>query len=153
MAGCDEEPLGRMIYFMALDIRNLAEKVLAPYELTLEQFQTLKILSSDTGLTQRQLGQQTNKNPANMTRILDRLELKSLLARRTDPNDRRVYLVYLTDRGQSLLDDVMGVFELFSVRLHKGITTEMQQMARKVLRIMAANIGAMSAGLEKKPER
>ena len=152
MARCDEEPLGRIIYYLAQDIRNLAEKVLAPYKLTVEQFQTLKILSPDTGLTQRQLGQETNKNPANMTRILDRLEAKSLIARRTDPNDRRVYLVCLTGKGQSLLNDVMGVVERFSARLHKGINTEMDQMARKVLKIMAANIAAMSAGLEKDPE-
>ena len=145
MARCDEESLGRIIYYMAQDIRNLAEKVLAPYKLTVEQFQTLKILSIETGLAQRQLCQKTNKSPANMTRILDRFEVKSLIARRADPNDRRVYLVYLTGKGRSLLGDVMGVFELFSAQLHKGITTEMDQIARKVLGIMDANIEAISA--------
>lgn len=50
-----EQNLSRMIYFMALDIRNLAEKLLAPHDLTLEQFQTLKALSSTEGMSQRQL--------------------------------------------------------------------------------------------------
>lgn len=152
MAECNEYPLGRVIYFMAQDIRNVAEKVLAPYELTLEQFQVLKILSSERGLTQRQLGQETNKTPANMTRILDRLEGKSLITRKTDPGDRRVYLIYLTGKALSLLDDVSGVFELFSIRLHQGITKEMQQVTRKVLEIMGANLTSMASEFQKLEE-
>jgi len=147
------QPLGRMIYFMAQDIRNLAEKVLAPYELTLEQFQILKILMQDAGLTQRRLCLGTNKNPANMTRILDRLEIKSLICRQADPNDRRAYLVFLTDQGRALLVEALVVFESFSARLHRGITGSMQQMTRRVLEIMTANIEAMSGELEQDPER
>ena len=147
-----KQPLGRMIYFMAQDIRNLAEKVLAPHELTLEQFQTLKMLGQNTGLTQRQLGLETNKNPANMTRILDRLAMKSLIARQADPNDRRAYLVFLTDKGRALLDEALEVFDSFSVRLHQGITGPMQQMTRKVLAIMAANIETMTGELKRDPQ-
>ena len=152
MTESGEYPLGRVIYFMAQDIRNVAEKVLAPYELTLEQFQVLKILSLERGLTQRQLGQETNKTPANMTRILDRLEGKSLVTRKTNPGDRRVYLIYLTDKGLSLFDDVSGVFELFSIRLHQGITKEMQQATRKVLEIMSANLTSMASEFQKLEE-
>jgi DNA-binding MarR family transcriptional regulator len=146
------QPLGRMIYFMAQDIRNLAEKVLAPHELTLEQFQILKILAPDTGLTQRQLGLETNKNPANMTRILDRLAMKALIARQADPNDRRAYLVFLTEKGRALRNDALVVFESFSVRLHRGITGQMQQMTRRALALMAANIEAMSGELKQDPQ-
>jgi len=152
MAEGNPQPLGRMIYFMAQDIRNLAEKVLAPYELTLEQFQILKMLTQDTGLTQRQLGQQTNKNPANLTRLLDRLAMKDLIAREADPGDRRAYLVSLTGRGQTLLDESMEVFESFSVRLHRGITRPMEQMARQVLAIMAGNIEAIAGELKREPQ-
>ena len=145
----DEQPLGRMIYFMAQDIRNLAERILAPHDLTLEQFQTLKALSPTKGMTQRELCQAINKNPANMTRILDRLEAKSLTSRQQDPKDRRAYLVFLTDRGHSLFHEVNGVFELFSVEVHKGVTDEMKRTTRKVFRIMAANVESMSATMRK----
>lgn len=144
-----EQPLGRMIYFMAQDIRNLAERVLAPYDLTLEQFQTLKSLSSDRGMSQRQLGAAINKNPANMTRILDRLEAKSFTVRHPDPQDRRSYLVFLTDRGRTALDEVKGVFEAFSARVHSGVTSEMARTTRKVLGIMAANVEKMAADIRK----
>jgi DNA-binding MarR family transcriptional regulator len=144
----DQKTLGRMIYFMAQDIKNLAERVLAPYDLTLEQFQTLKVLSPTSGMTQRQLGLAINKNPANMTRILDRLEAKSLTVRQQDPADRRAYLIFLTDKGSALLDMVMVVFDRFSASVHEGLTGEMKQTTRKVLERMASNVERMAADLK-----
>jgi DNA-binding MarR family transcriptional regulator len=141
----DQKPLGRMIYFMAQDIKNLAEKVLAPYDLTLEQFQTLKVLSKTSGMTQRQLGLAINKNPANMTRILDRLEAKSLTIRQQDPADRRAYLIFLTDKGSALRDMVVVVFDRFSANVHEGLTREMKQTTRNVLERMAANVERIAA--------
>jgi DNA-binding MarR family transcriptional regulator len=149
MTQYDEQPLGRTIYFLAQEIKNVAEKVLAPYDLTLEQFQTLKVLSSASGMTQRQLGQAINKNPANMTRILDRLEAKSLTVRQADPADRRVYLIYLTDRGLALRDKVIKVFDKFSTGVHAGLSKEMKRTTRKVLERMAANVEGMAVALKK----
>jgi DNA-binding MarR family transcriptional regulator len=141
----NQKTLGRMIYYMAQDIKNLAERVLAPYDLTLEQFQTLKVLSPTRGITQRQLGLAINKNPANMTRILDRLEAKSLTVRQKDPADRRAYLIILTDRGSALRDMVVVIFDRFSASVHEGLTTEMKQTTRKALERMAANVERMAA--------
>ena len=145
----DQQQLGRMIYIMAQEIKNLAEKVLAPYDLTLEQFQTLKVLSPTSGMTQRQLGQAINKNPANMTKILDRLEAKSLIIRQQDPADRRAYQIYLTDKGRAQRDEVMVIFEKFATGIHTGLTKDMKRTTRKVLEIMAANVERMTAALKK----
>ncbi len=143
----EEEPLGRMIYFMAQDIRNLAERVLAPYELTLEQFQTMKSLDVTRGMSQKQLGAAIKKNPANMTRILDRLEAKSFTIRQADPEDRRAYLVFLTETGRAVLNEVSEVFAEFSEEVHRGLTESMTRTARMVLRIMAANVAKISAAM------
>ena len=144
----DEQPLGRMIYFMAQEIKNLAERILAPYDLTLEQFQTLKDLSQTNGMTQRQLCQAINKNPANMTRILDRLAAKSLIIRQQDPADRRAYLIYLTDSGYAKRDEVMEIFDKFAAGVHAGLKGDMKRTARKALEIMAANVGRMAAAMK-----
>ena len=49
MPPCDEESLGRLIYLTAQDMRNFAEKILSPFDLTIEQFHLLKTLSCDKG--------------------------------------------------------------------------------------------------------
>ncbi|MFH1152676.1 MAG: MarR family transcriptional regulator [Pseudomonadota bacterium] len=148
MDECNEPTLTRMIYFLAQDMRNLAERFLSPHDLTLEQFQTLKVLSITRGVTQKQLGMTLSKTPGNLTRILDRLGVKSLIARQSDPNDRRVCVVFLTDRGQVLVDEVTGIFDKFRVQVYEGLSPEMEETTRKTIARMISNMAAMSDALK-----
>ncbi len=150
MRGCNEESLGRQIYITSQEMKNFAERVLKPYELTLEQFHLLKNLTTDTGMSQREIGEIANKTPGNMTRILDRMESKDLVVRRDKPDDRRASLVFLTEKGDSLVDQLLEGFESFSARLVDGISEEEQQIVRQALAKLASNIKSMSEDLGRK---
>lgn len=146
---CDNsESLGRRIYLTAQDIKNFAEKLLQPYDLTIEQFHILKQLSRDSGLTQRELGNIVNKTPANITRILDRLETKRLIIRQNSKKDRRSTCVFLTDTGNTLINDVFATFESFSSQLTEGINQDEQQKMKAILDKIARNIQYMSQNLQ-----
>jgi len=127
----------------------MAEKILYPYDVTVEQMHLLKNMSVDAGITQKALGGIVNKTPANLTRILDRLETKALILRRPDASDRRVYLVFLTDKGMALVKDVHETFQSFSDRMLHGIGDERQQLVRTCLEIMGENIEQMTLELQK----
>jgi DNA-binding MarR family transcriptional regulator len=130
-------------------MRNFAERVLKPYDLTLEQFHLLKNMSLDAGMSQRQICNHTSKTPANMSRMLDRMESKSLVTRRENPADRRASLVFLTTKGESLVNEVLEEFEAFSSKFTKGITEREQQIVRKALAKIARNTQKMSEELDK----
>ena len=142
---CDHnEPLGRLIYDAAQDIKNFAEKILKPCGLTLEQFHLLKNMSREAGMSQRELGDLVNKSPANITRILDRLESKSLVKRLDNPEDRRTTVVLLTTRGEAQVQEGSSIFESFSSDLTGGITNNEQEMTRRVLAKLRSNLQSMS---------
>ena len=103
----------------------------------------------DSGLTQRQVGEIVNKKPANLTRILDRLESKELMVRRSNPDDRRATLVFLTDKGRMLVEKVHGGFENFSNQIVRDISAQDQETTRKVLEIMHNNLQEMTDALRK----
>lgn len=149
MKGCDEESLGRLIYATGQEMKTFAEKVLKPYGLTPEQLHIMKSIPVDSGMTQRDIGRQVGKSPANMTRILDRLESKSLVERRDNPEDRRASLVFLTGRGLTVVEEVLHVLEAFSSTLLQGISEKEQQVIRVALRKMSANLQNMSGELQK----
>jgi len=149
MKCCSEESLGRQIYITSQELRNYAERVLSPFDLTLEQFHLLKNLSPDAGLTQRELCETAGKTPANLSRMLDRMESKLLVVRRGNPADRRASLVFLTNKGQDLIEEVLGGFELLSAQLTAGISAEEQEIVRKTLAKMDDNIRKMSTGSAK----
>ncbi|MFH2058653.1 MAG: MarR family transcriptional regulator [Pseudomonadota bacterium] len=146
----EDEPIGRLIYLTAQDIRNIAEKILNPYNLTVEQFLLLKNISIESGVIQKALGKIVNKTPANLTRILDRLEIKALIIRKPDSNDRRAYLVFLTDKGMDLVTQVHETFQSVSDQMLIGISPEIQKTVRTCLKTIVKNIEQMT--IESKKE-
>src|SRR5690606_32864594 len=74
------------------------------HDLTFSQYVTLKKLALGTaGVTD--LARAAELNPGAMTRLLDRLESKGLVARANDPSDRRAWRIRLTETGQRVWRD------------------------------------------------
>jgi DNA-binding MarR family transcriptional regulator len=144
MSECRDESLGRLIYFTAQEMTNLAEKLLRPYDLTLEQFHLLKNMDPAAGISQKRLGEVTSKTAANVTRMLDRLAAKDLVVRRNDPTDRRASLVSLTAKGKTQVAAVSGALAAYSAGILLGISGNEQQAVRKVLTKLTGNIRAMA---------
>ncbi len=144
MSSCEEESIGRQIYMCGQVLKNYADQKLKQYDLTIEQLHLLKQLSVSKGQTQYQLAEGTNKSPANITRILDRLEKKGLVSRKKNPSDRRSILVFLTEQGESLLMDVRILFEGLNTDLVVGISLEKQMITIDVLKTILQNVTALS---------
>lgn len=148
MSSCQNESLGRVIYRTSLKLRNYAEKLLSPYDLTVEQYHLLKNTSAEEGLSQNQLCEIVGKKPANITRILDRLEKKGWIERQPHPEDRRSSLVYLTKEGMRISAKVLSDFESYSSWFIAGISPEEEQVCRQVLQKIDGNIKKLMNRIE-----
>ena len=144
MSSCEEESIGRQIYICGQAIRNYADQKLRNHDLTVEQLHILKQLSFVKGQTQSQLCEGAGKSPANITRILDRLEKKGSVNRKKNPDDRRSTLVFLTEEGEDLLADVRVLFEGFGPEVVAGISLEKQKIAMDVLNKILQNVSRLS---------
>lgn len=101
------EPLGLLVRQLrdALWARMAQELDRYGHALTFSQYVTLKKLQAGTvGVTE--LARAAELNPGAMTRLLDRLEEKGLVARRADPDDRRLVHIDLTDAGLAICRDI-----------------------------------------------
>jgi DNA-binding MarR family transcriptional regulator len=87
--------------------QGLAE-LLKPFGLTPTQYNVLRILrgAGARGLACRQLGARMLTHDPDVTRLLDRLERRGLLARRRPSQDRRVILTGITAEGLRLLEQL-----------------------------------------------
>lgn len=144
MNSCEEESIGRQIYICGQAMRNYADQRLKNHDLTVEQLHILKQLSLANGQTQSQLCEGVGKSPANITRILDRLEKKGSVIRKNNPDDRRSTLVFLTEEGGGLLTDVKVLFEGFHPEVVAGISLEKQKIAMSVLKKILQNVSLLS---------
>ncbi|MFI8241283.1 MarR family winged helix-turn-helix transcriptional regulator [Streptomyces sp. NPDC085866] len=104
------------------------------HALTGPQARLLSLLSLEP-LPMRKLAQKLKCEPSNVTGIVDRLEVRGLVARRPDPADRRVKLAAPTDEGLRVARDLREGLR-FAREPLAGLTDEERSSLRDLLRRM-----------------
>jgi DNA-binding MarR family transcriptional regulator len=108
---------------------------------TPDQFRVLSHLWQKDGRQQSELAACTNRNRANVTRIIDILEREGIVERRDDPNDRRVFHIYLTELGKSLRAETAKCAAQSVEDSLAGLTTQEIEICTKVLLKINENVG------------
>ena len=87
-------------------VRRAVGRVLEPYDITMQQYNVLRILrgAGEKGLPTLEIAERMVEHAPGVTRLLDRLEAKSLVRRQRCPEDRRQVLCWLTDAGTGLVE-------------------------------------------------
>ncbi len=95
------------------------EEILKLAGLSNTQYNVLRILrgAGEQGLCCREVADRMITRDPDITRLLDRLEKRSLLARSRDSQDRRVITVRITAEGQKLLKDLDGPMAEYNRKL------------------------------------
>lgn len=99
-----------------------------------EQFVVLNWLWEGDGITQQELARLLSRDRANITRILDILERKGLVVRKSDPSDRRVKLVFLTELSSQLKEKVRAIVSRNIQNTVEGLDEEELETCKKILR-------------------
>jgi DNA-binding MarR family transcriptional regulator len=108
------------------------ELVRAGQDLTFSQFVTIKKLAGGIASV-TDLARAAELNPGAMTRLLDRLEAKGLVARVADPGDRRALHIHLTDAGVAIWREI----DQCGQRVHDRAFGDMPQADRdRLLRLL-----------------
>ena len=87
-------------------IRERLERVLAPHDLSMTQYNVLRILrgAGKDGLCRNEIGQRLISRMPDVSRLLDRMEAAGLVSRVRSTEDRRLVNTTLTAAGRTLVD-------------------------------------------------
>ena len=72
------------------------------------------------------------ENPT-VTGLIDRLEKSGYVKRSDHPNDRRVYLVHLTEKGKKVASKALPIVKKLNEEIKKGYAKEEIENFKKVL--------------------
>lgn len=92
-------------------LNQLFKLELAPFGVTPGQYAVLKCLWDENAQTARKIAERLYLDSSTITGLLDRMEQKGLIEKRSDPNDRRALQVVLTEAGKSLEEPVSQAIE------------------------------------------
>ncbi|HEU4578460.1 MAG TPA: MarR family transcriptional regulator [Polyangiaceae bacterium] len=105
----------------------------------------LGMLRRSGGQSQQDVAEALGMHPSRMVALVDELESKGLIERRANPDDRRVYALFLTPAGEKALRDIGRVnaehLEALCEALDPGERVELASLLSRIARQQGLRAG------------
>jgi DNA-binding MarR family transcriptional regulator len=143
----DAFPTDALSWLMATCSKLLRESLQirftnAGFKVTPDQWALLAHLWQKDGLSQQALASRFHRSKVSAFQLINRLQKQGLVFRRSDPEDGRCNLIYLTPKGRSIQSALVALAKLNMNRALSGISDADLETAKSVLRKMIGNTSA-----------
>jgi len=137
-----QDTLGFLLADVSRLMRRAFQQRLEGSDLTLAQARTLVRISRHQGIRQVELAELLEIQPITLARLIDQLAAGGLVERRSDPQDRRAYQLFLTAAAASQLDAIQRVGEAIRIDALRGFSDDEAAQVMVALRRMRDNLSA-----------
>ena len=126
------------VYAAAHALNRTYKPLLEPYGLTYPQYIALMTLWEKDGRTVKALGEKLGLDSGTLSPLLKRLEAAGYIRRARDKADERQVLITLTDKGNAMKREAVGIRMAIgqatgcSVETLQALTGELQQLAQQL---------------------
>jgi DNA-binding MarR family transcriptional regulator len=123
-------------------LKTLFESLCAPFDITGQQYNVLRILrgAEPEGLPTLAIAERMIESTPGITRMIDRLESKGLVAREVRPHDRRCIYCRITPTGLTLLKSLDEPCDESNRTAFRGLTTdELEELTTLLLKTRQAH--------------
>ncbi|MDT8717598.1 MarR family transcriptional regulator [Clostridium sp. 19966] len=135
-----DEAIGMFTSKVSRKMMRHVTLILEKYDITAEQWNVLLRLSDNEKINQKQLSEKTGKDQPTVARILDILERKELIVRQLSKEDRRAFLVCITEKGRKYAEEIEPFVEENFKKMLEGVPQEEIDIYLKVLTKIEENI-------------
>lgn len=108
------------------------------------EFAVLELLYHKGPQPLQQIGNKILMASGSITYVVDKLEKKNLLARKTNEKDRRVIRAEITDQGRQLIDEIFPQHEENIHQLTNVLSEEEKETAIALIRKLGVSIKDLS---------
>lgn len=126
---------------------RLSRNLSSAYEregLTIPEWRVLAVVSQQAAMAARDVVALTPMDKMAVSRAVAALEAKGLVLRRTDPRDRRVYSLLLSEKGRALFDRVARLARDYERRLLSVLSPEEAAAFQSALGRLEAGAAAVA---------
>ena len=106
------------------------------YRLNSDHWTVLIILKNNPGIRQTDIAVIMQRDQPAVTRMMDFLENEGIVSRKNDPRDRRAHNIFLTEDGEQMYVELLGVAEELNNKLLEGIDKKNVKLLRKTLSLL-----------------
>ncbi|QXP74050.1 MarR family winged helix-turn-helix transcriptional regulator [Tenacibaculum sp. HL-MS23] len=113
--------------------------------LTKIQWVFLKKVQEKNGVPQQELAFLTGRDKTSLTRLVNTMEKKGLVARIPSKLDRRINNIYITKKGDVLFKETLPIMAQFVTSLQENISEEEIAQTINVIKKIQENLNIKSA--------
>ncbi|MBC8015802.1 MAG: MarR family transcriptional regulator [Sporomusaceae bacterium] len=132
--------LGFILYKTQRKLQNALHQQLKEFDITPEQWGMLRCLAENEGVAPTELAEIILKDKPNTTRIAEKLKNKGLVTYQASMTDKRSYLIFITEKGTELLEQVLPITMSLNQQAVKGIPQEKIEELKSLLSKVYHNI-------------
>jgi DNA-binding MarR family transcriptional regulator len=121
-------------------------RFLRQFDLSTAQFDLLAQVGAHEGVNQQDLAEALLVTKGNITQLLDRLEARGLIERRSSPGIRGK-AIYLTEDGWRLNRQVVPEQEARIIAIFDALDHQEQQQLGRMIRSVAQSLGSPGSGV------
>lgn len=109
----DRDRLNSNVLLTSGAIKNQLMMLLAPFDLTLTQYQALQVLNLHQGkaISTLHLRERMLDKMSDTPKIVERLIKKGFVVKEISAKDRRLVDIYITEAGQNLLGEIQSAIQ------------------------------------------
>ncbi|MBK9736020.1 MAG: MarR family transcriptional regulator [Saprospiraceae bacterium] len=109
-------------------------------DITVDQWIIIQLLHKHTSLSQQELSDLAFKDAPTITRMIDLMVQKNLATRNPDSNDRRKFIISLTNQGIFMYKQVSPVVNEFRAEAYADISNEELATLEKIMNKIFLNL-------------
>ena len=134
-----KESIGRWISLIYRQGQIHIGKELQVYNIGSGQFPFLTVLYDEDGLSQEEISRILNVDKATAGRDIKRLAEEGYVERKRNPEDRRAYKIFLTEKGKKVKPVIIRVLSSWTSILSSDFTEEEKDLIIELLKRMYQN--------------
>lgn len=139
------DSIGFLINDTARLYRRTLDGTLRDLGMTSLQWRTVARLRREPGMRQSELADLLEVEPITLSRMIDRLADGGMVCRKPDPNDRRAWNLYLTDKADGLIRQLQIEANHVEDGALAGLSADERQVLAGLVERVRANLSRKEA--------
>ena len=139
------DSIGFLINDTARLFRRMFDGNIRELGMTSLQWRAVARLHREPGMRQSELADLLEVEPITLSRMIDRLADSGMVCRKPDPNDRRAWNLYLTDKAQPLMAQLQHEADQVQELALTGIDEEERAVLARLVERVRGNLSRREA--------
>ena len=120
----------RLLRHVSFIIKRRGRDILKDFDITTPQFLALQVLRDEPGITMGELCEKLFLACSTATDLVDRMEKNGYVNRQRDLEDRRVIRLFITEKGEEIIHEVILARRRYVEQILKELSAEeIEQLA------------------------